>query len=89
MTTEPFVVPVGRLRRSHTQTQHEVRRGEVALAGPMREAGIDPGRSVVPAGAEAEVDVMLTPFEGGIARLVVAVAVAGYWGCLSPSRASA
>ena len=36
---------------------HEVRRGEVALAGPLDEPGIDPGRSVVPAGAEAEVDV--------------------------------
>ena len=68
MITEPFVVPVGKLRRSHapTQRQHEVRRGEVALAGPLQEAGIDPGRSVVPAGAEAEVDVTLTAFEGGI-----------------------
>jgi uncharacterized protein len=65
MATEPFVVPVGRLRRSRTQPQHEVRRGEVALAGPLDEA-VDPGRSVVPAGAEAEVDVVLTPFEGGL-----------------------
>ena len=35
-------------------------------AGPIDEAGIDPGRSVVPAGADIEVDVTLTPFEGGI-----------------------
>ena len=71
MVTEPFVVPVGKLRRSHahTKTQHEIRRGEVALAGPLQEAGIDPGRSVVPAGAEAEVDVTLTAFEGGIAAV--------------------
>ena len=45
---------------------HETRHGEVALAGPLEEEGIDPGRSVVPAGAEAEVDVTLVPFEGGI-----------------------
>jgi uncharacterized protein len=62
---DPFVVHVARLRRSGT-TAHEVRRGEVALAGPLEEAGIDPGRSVVPAGAEAECDVTLIPFEGGI-----------------------
>ena len=36
------------------------------LAGPLEEAGIDPGRSVVPAGAEAECDVTLVPFVGGI-----------------------
>ena len=47
-------------------TSHEVRRGQVALAGPLDEPGIDPGRSVVPAGAEAEVDVDLRPFSGGI-----------------------
>jgi uncharacterized protein len=61
----PFVVHVARLRRSG-QSAHEVRRGEVALAGPLDEAGIDPGRSVVPAGAEAEAEVTLHPFEGGI-----------------------
>ena len=61
----PFVVHVARLRRSG-EPAHEVRRGEVALAGPLHEAGIDPGRSVVPAGAEAEADVTLHPFEGGI-----------------------
>lgn len=48
------------------QSAHEIRHGEVEAAGPLREAGIDPGRSVVPAGAEAEVDVTLRPFEGGI-----------------------
>ena len=61
----PFVVHVARLRRSG-EPVHEVRRGEVALAGPLHEAGIDPGRSVVPAGAEAGADVTLHPFEGGI-----------------------
>jgi uncharacterized protein len=66
MTANPFVVRVARLRRSARENQHEVRRGEVALAGPLHEAGIDPGRSVVPAGSEVEIDVTLTPFEGGI-----------------------
>ncbi len=66
MAAHPFVVHVARLRRSPRDTQHEVRRGEVALAGPLHEAGIDAGRSVVPTGAEAEIDVTLTPFEGGI-----------------------
>ncbi len=63
---DPFVVHAARLRRVPWQPVHVVRRGEVALAGPLSEAGIDPGRSVVPAGAEAEVDVELRPFEGGI-----------------------
>jgi uncharacterized protein len=62
---EPFTVSVARLRRSR-HAEHVVRRGEVALAGPLKEAGIDAGRSVVPAGAEVEADVTLTPFEGGI-----------------------
>ena len=65
MAADPFVVHVARLRRTGTAA-HEVRHGEVALAGPLEEAGIDPGRSVVPAGAEAECDVTLMPFEGGI-----------------------
>ena len=65
VAANPFVVHVARLRRSG-RSAHEVRRGEVALAGPLDEAGIDPGRSVVPAGAEAEADVTLHPFEGGI-----------------------
>ena len=65
MATGPFTVPVARLRRSG-HAEQVVRRGEVALAGPMDEAGIDAGRSVVPAGAEVEVDVTLSPFEGGI-----------------------
>ena len=38
----------------------------MALAGPIEEDGIDPGRSVVPAGAPTEVDVTLMAFEGGI-----------------------
>ncbi len=66
MAGDPFVVHVARLRRSSGRQAHEVRRGEVALAGPLDEAGIDPGRSVVPAGAEAEADVTLVPFVGGI-----------------------
>ena len=66
MAADPFVVHVARLRRSPGMAVHEVRRGEVPQAGPIDEAGIDPGRSVVPAGAEIEVDVTLTPFEGGI-----------------------
>ncbi len=32
----------------------------------MHGAGIDPGRSVVPVGADAECDVTLRPFEGGV-----------------------
>ena len=66
MGADPFVVHVARLRRGPATTLHETRRGEVVLAGPLEEEGIDPGRSVVPAGAEAEVDVTLVPFEGGI-----------------------
>jgi DUF177 domain-containing protein len=66
MAADPFVVHVARLRRSSGHRVREVRRGEVALAGPLDEAGIDPGRSVVPAGAEAEADVTLVPFVGGI-----------------------
>jgi DUF177 domain-containing protein len=68
----PFVVHVARLRRTHANagnaeaSAHEVRRGVVERAGPLREAGIDPGHSVVPAGAEAEAEVTLRPFEGGI-----------------------
>ncbi|HEX4161017.1 MAG TPA: DUF177 domain-containing protein [Acidimicrobiales bacterium] len=65
-TADPFVVHVARLRRKSGQHAHEVRRGEVALAGPLHEKGIDEGRSVVPAGAEAEIDVELVSFEGGI-----------------------
>jgi uncharacterized protein len=66
MAGDPFVVRVARLRRSSGRQAHEVRRGEVVLAGPLDEAGIDPGRSVVPSGAEAEADVTLVPFVGGI-----------------------
>ena len=67
MGADPFVVQVARLRRGKGDAVlHEVRRGEVALAGPLDEAGIDPGRAVVPAGAQAECDVTLRPFEGGI-----------------------
>jgi uncharacterized protein len=64
--SDPFVVHVAKLRRAPGQSLHVVCRGEVALAGPLDEVGVDPGRSVVPAGAEAECDVTLTPFEGGL-----------------------
>jgi uncharacterized protein len=63
---DPFVVHVARLRRKSGQHAHETRRGELAMAGPLHEKGIDEGRSVVPAGAEVEADVELVSFEGGI-----------------------
>ncbi len=66
MAADPFVVHVARLRRKSGLHAHEVRRGEVALAGPLHEQGVDKGRSVMPTGAEAEVDVELVSFEGGI-----------------------
>ena len=66
MATDPFVVHVARLRRQHGAASHEVRRGPVVLAGPLDELGIDPGRSVVPLDAEAEADLTLRPFSGGI-----------------------
>jgi uncharacterized protein len=66
MATDPFVVHVARLRRSPGASWHEVRHGPVALAGPLAEPGVDPGRSVVPSGAEVECDVILRPFDGGI-----------------------
>jgi uncharacterized protein len=61
------VVHVARLRRALGADSHEVRRGPVEMAGPLDAEGIDPGRSVVPAGAEAECDVILRPYSGGIA----------------------
>ncbi len=66
MGRDPFVVVIARLRRSPGLTSHEVRQGTVALAGPLDLAGIDPGRSVVPEGAEAVCDVTLQAFRGGI-----------------------
>jgi uncharacterized protein len=63
----PFTVHVARLRRATGSESHEVRRGSVDEAGPLAEEGIDPGRSVVPAGAEAEADIRLRSYEGGIA----------------------
>jgi len=66
MAADPFLVHVARLRRNPGATAHEVRRGPVVLAGPLDELGIDPGRSVVPLGAEAECDITLRPFDGGI-----------------------
>jgi uncharacterized protein len=66
MATDPFIVHVARLRRNPGTEWHEVRRGPVVLAGPLDELGIDPGRSVVPLEAEAEADITLRPFTGGI-----------------------
>jgi uncharacterized protein len=66
MATDPFIVHVARLRRNAGATSHEVRRGPVVLAGPLDELGIDPGRSVVPLDAEAECDITLRAFDGGI-----------------------
>jgi uncharacterized protein len=66
MAGDPFLVHVARLRRTPGGSSHEVRRGPVVLAGPMDELGIDPGRSVVPLDAEAECDIVLRPFSGGI-----------------------
>ena len=63
----PWVVHVARMRRHQGTESQEVRRGPVDEAGPLAEEGIDPGRSVVPAGAEAEADITLRAFEGGIA----------------------
>jgi uncharacterized protein len=66
MATDPFLVHVARLRRNPGATSHEVRRGPVVLAGPLDELGIDPGRSVVPLDAEAECDITLRAFTGGL-----------------------
>ena len=66
MAADPFLVHVARLRRNPGATAHEVRRGPVVLAGPLDELGIDPGRSVVPLDAEAECDITLRSFDGGI-----------------------
>jgi len=63
---DPFVVHIARLRRSPGLVWHEVRQGPLPEAGPLDEVGIDPGRSVVPLGAEATCDVTLQPFGGGI-----------------------
>ena len=63
---DPFVVHVARLRRTPGRAVHEVRRGEVALAGPLDEAGIDPGRSVVPPGPRPRSMSTCASFEGGI-----------------------
>jgi len=66
MASDPFLVHVARLRRNPGSSSHEVRHGPVVLAGPLDELGIDPGRSVVPIGAEAECDITLRSFVGGI-----------------------
>ena len=63
---DPFLVHVARLRRSPAAPRTRSAAARSCWPGPLDEAGIDPGRSVVPAGAEAEIDVTLHPFEGGI-----------------------
>jgi uncharacterized protein len=65
MGADPFVVHVSRLRRLAGSHEHVTRSGEVVWAGPLDEA-VDPGRSVVPVGAEAAADLELISFEGGI-----------------------
>jgi uncharacterized protein len=62
----PWVIHVARMRRHQSAESHEVRQGPVDEAGPLAEEGIDPGRSIVPEGAEAECDVTLRAFDGGI-----------------------
>jgi uncharacterized protein len=69
VAADPFVVHVARLRRDAAASLHVVCQGPVALAGPLEEPGIDPGRSVVPPGEEAECDLVLRPFSGGIAAV--------------------
>ncbi|HEY3843780.1 MAG TPA: DUF177 domain-containing protein [Acidimicrobiales bacterium] len=66
MATDPFIVHVARLRRTPGAVWHEVRRGPVEAAGPLDVAGVDPYKSVVPAGSPAECDLTLRPFSGGI-----------------------
>ncbi len=68
---DPFTVNVARLRRTarsagRSEPMRVELRGEVELAGPLQASGIDPGRSVVPPGAEAEVELVLMPFSGGV-----------------------
>jgi len=69
VATDPFVVHIARLRRSPGTTWHEVRRGPVEMAGPLHEAGVDPGKSVVPTDALAECEIDLQAFSGGIAAV--------------------
>jgi uncharacterized protein len=64
--TDPYIVHVARLRRAIGAESREVRRGPVEMTGPLSVEGIDPGRSVVPAGAEAECDITLRAHTGGI-----------------------
>ena len=58
MTTNPWLVPITKLRRSHGQRQHEIRRGRL---GELRV-----GDSRVVANAEVEVDAVLDSVDGGI-----------------------
>jgi uncharacterized protein len=58
MTTNPWLVPITRLRRSHGQRQHETRRG---FLGDLKV-----GDSRVDGGAEIVADVDLDSIDGGI-----------------------
>jgi uncharacterized protein len=58
MVTNPWLVPVTRLRRVHGQRQHESRRGSL---GELRVAD-----SRVPAGSEVRVEATLDSLDGGI-----------------------
>jgi uncharacterized protein len=64
VSTRPFVVNVARLRKAVGNTLHEVRRGEFDSQGALTPAS--PVDSAVPEGAEAEADVLLESFIGGV-----------------------
>ena len=67
---DPFVVHVARLRRNAGRRVRTRCAGATSTRpGRSTEPGIDPGRSVVPLGAEAECDVTLRAFSGGIAAV--------------------
>jgi uncharacterized protein len=78
MTTNPWLVPITRLRRSHGQRQHETRRGSL---GELRVADTS-----VDAGAEVVVDADLDSIDGGIevAGTVTAPYTAECRRCLRP-----
>lgn len=64
MTASPFVVAVGRLRRNVGHVLHEARRGPLDPDGVL--APRSAAETAVPEGAEAECDVVLESFIGGV-----------------------
>jgi uncharacterized protein len=64
MAADPFVVPVARLRRRAGERSHEVRRGPFDPDGVL--APPRPADTRVPDGAEAEADLVLESFFGGV-----------------------